>query len=62
VKEPWPQSWNIIKMRMRKPAAGMESTSVSQGDILRLNIISTHNITYGTNELTICKMLFDICG
>jgi len=49
-------------MRMRNPAAGIESASVSHGDILRLNIISTHNITYGTNELTICIMLFDSCG
>jgi hypothetical protein len=36
----------------------MERASVSQGEIFMLSAIRTHMATNGTNELTICQMLF----
>jgi hypothetical protein len=60
--EPCPQSWNMIKIRIRKPHARNVSRRVIQYEYVRLLNNKNHIKTYGISELQICQMLFPSSG
>jgi hypothetical protein len=61
-KEPWPQSWKMIKIRTRKPAARIHKGIIYQIDIFRTWTITIQSKIYGTNELMICQILRESFG
>ena len=42
-KDPWPQSWKMMKVRMSRPAASPESASVNQYDTDKLKYMRYHS-------------------
>jgi hypothetical protein len=52
----------MIKIRIRKPAAGIAKASVSQGETLILKYMSAQRIIYGPRDVKICRMLDDNLG
>ena len=55
--DPCPQSCKMMKVRTRKPAAGIASSSVPQYADRRLRYIIPHSVMYGMIVLAICPRL-----
>jgi hypothetical protein len=60
--DPWPQSWNIMKVLTIKPAAIIASGSISQKETFSAKTIATHITIYMPSELMICHQLFALSG
>ena len=61
-KEPWPQSWKMMKVRTSKPPARIASGSVSHHDTATLRYIKYQTSAYDPNELTICQLARHVEG
>ena len=60
--DPWPQSWNTMKVLTRNPAAGTVSARVSQYEICSDQIIRTHISRYAPKEVITCHQLLRLSG
>lgn len=57
-KDLCPQSWKMMNILIKNPAATIESSKVIQYEYSRLLYIRYHINRYGKTELQICQILF----
>src|ERR1035441_6088753 len=55
-KEPCPQSWEMMNIRIRNPPASTASGTASHQDTFTAKYIRHHSATYGTRVSRTCHM------